>query len=105
MSGEISTASPVHLNWVLERYQDYQPNTKIKSKSDRISIAESMRQHLKSEKERTGLGTINIMRHMPKPLRDGLTKKHYTILRIRNGKICEKRALKFCYRNISFDLE
>ena len=74
MSGEVSTAFPEHLNWVFKRYQNYQPKPKIKQKSDRIPISEDMRQHLISEKTRTGLGVVNIMRHLPSPLPEGLTK-------------------------------
>lgn len=74
MSGEISTANPTQLSWVIERYRDYQPKTKIKPKSDRIPITEEMHQHLMSERARTGLGTVNIMRHLLSPLPKGLTK-------------------------------
>lgn len=49
-------------------------NLEKRNSSDRILLTSSHITLLKSERDRTGLGTISIMRHMLKPLPEGLTK-------------------------------
>jgi predicted metal-dependent hydrolase len=74
ISGEVSTASPEHLNWVLERYRTYQPKPRKPSKPERVTLTKDHIFLLNAEKARTGLGTIKILRHIPKPQPEGLTK-------------------------------
>jgi hypothetical protein len=73
ISGRIKTAKKEHFDWVLNAYAKYQPPQKpTDERPNKLKLTKAHRELIKHEVERTGLGAINILRHAPKPLPEGL---------------------------------
>jgi len=73
MSGRTATAKREHLDWVLQAWADYEPPPPpLDDRPEKLRLTETHLALLQSEVERTGLGAIDILRHAPKPLPEGL---------------------------------
>lgn len=73
MAGRIRTAKKHHLEWVLDAYANYiPPETPVNNTPEKIRLNDIQLALIKSEVQRTGLGAIDVLRHAPKPLPDGL---------------------------------
>lgn len=77
--------------------------TKKRNKSDRIILTDSHLALLESEKDRTGLGTINIMRHLPSPLPDGLTRnviQSWNLRTTKSAKVAHWECIMNAYKTL-----
>ena len=73
LSGATTSANPEHIKWVFDAYANYKPPAKAVERAPRkIKLGDAEFKLIQKEAQRTGLGAIDILRHAPKPLPEGL---------------------------------
>ena len=73
MSGRTSSAKKAHIDWVVRAWSDYRPPAKEDAGTpEKLKLTAADFALIQAEAKRTGLGAVDILRHAPKPLPDGL---------------------------------
>lgn len=73
-SGSIASAKPTHLEWVLREYEAWTPPP-LPDAPTKMMLTDELRAFIQNEAKRTGLGAVAILRHVPKPIPEGLNQQ------------------------------